>query len=96
MSCKVFRIAFAASLALAFSAPIALVGIPAGIAAEKPVGTPGKESDSQRAKKPGETCEKLAKDSQAYKDCIKGRAQDNKTTPKAGDAKVKGKGTDKQ
>jgi hypothetical protein len=34
---------------------------------------------SEKTKKPGETCEKLSKSSDAYKDCISKSAHDGKT-----------------
>lgn len=83
MTSKLMRIAFAAFVVLGLAAPLSAISVPPSLAHTKP----GYQAKSERAKKPGETCENLKHDSAAYKNCVEIRAQENKSTGSQGNGK---------
>jgi hypothetical protein len=58
-----------------------------------PKGEQGKSAAAENDKKPGQACDKLARGSQAYKDCIAKSAHDGKTPKGAEHGQGKGKPT---
>jgi hypothetical protein len=66
---KIGSLALVAAIGIALSAPVYAA----------PPTEKGNAAMSEKTKKPGETCEKLSKSSDAYKDCISKSAHDGKT-----------------
>lgn len=85
MTRNFMRGAFAVCVALALAAPVLMIDVTSALAQSKS----GTHEKSQRAKKPGETCENLKHDSKEYKDCVKASAQGTK--PSGSQGKGKGK-----
>jgi hypothetical protein len=83
---RIGTLGMAALLALALSGA-ALAAPPSG------KGEHGKSAAAENDKKPGQSCDKLARGSQAYKDCIAKEAHDGKTPKGAEHGKGKGKQT---
>ncbi len=94
MSSKLTRTLFAAAVAAGLA--LSTTAIPTSLALA--AGPGGKsQTKGESTKKPGETCEKLDKDSKEYKACVEKQAQSDKTGKKGKDSKGKAeKGAKKQ
>ena len=68
----------ALTLTLSFSLGIV------GAAAASPAGKGSSTTKGESAKKPGETCEKFAHNSDAFNDCVQAQAKSDKKKPGKG------------
>lgn len=88
MSTKLTRTLFAAAVAAGLA--LSTTAVPTSLALA--AGPAGKsQTKGESAKKPGESCEQLKKDSKEYKDCVTKQAKSDKSDKTTKMSKGKGK-----